>query len=60
MKRKKRLKKGIASLEKQIALHEEKKKLAGELGQEELVEYYDKEIKALTQRKINRNEKVEK
>ena len=60
MKRKKRLKKGIVSLEKQIILHEEKKKLAEELGQEELVEYYTKEIKALTERKSDREEKADK
>jgi hypothetical protein len=46
-KRKKRLQKGIDSLEKQIEFHEEKKKLARELGQEELFRYYTKEIEAL-------------
>ncbi len=38
-KRKKRLEKGIESLEIQIKLHEQKKKLAEELGQEELLGY---------------------
>jgi hypothetical protein len=57
-KRKKRLKKGIASLEKQLELHEKKKKLAEELGQEELIRYYTKEIEALKNRKKNREEKL--
>lgn len=44
--RKKRLKKGIGSLQEQIKFHEEKKKLAEELGNEELARYYEKEIGA--------------
>jgi hypothetical protein len=44
--RKKRLKKGIESLYEQIELHKEKKKNAEEAGNEELVEYYTKEIEA--------------
>lgn len=42
--RKKRLKKGIESLEKQITLHEEKLKKAVEEDNMELAEYYKKEI----------------
>ena len=42
--RKKRLEKGIESLEKQIKLHEEKRNKAGEDGDIELVSYYEKEI----------------
>lgn len=42
--RKKRLKKGIESLEKQIKFHEEKKKKAEEESNIELVSYYEKEI----------------
>lgn len=42
--RKKRLKKGIESLEKQIMLHEEKLKKAVEEDNIELAEYYKKEI----------------
>lgn len=57
-KRKKRLEKGIKSLEKQIKIHEEKKRMAKELDQEELVEYYTKEIKSLTKRKSNRQGKI--
>ena len=47
MKREKRLEKAIDSLEEQKRLHEGKKKVAEELGQEDLVRYYDKEIKAV-------------
>jgi hypothetical protein len=60
MKREKRIKKGIHSLEKQIKLHEEKKKLAEELNQEELIKYYDKEIESLKNRKENREDKLER
>lgn len=59
-KRKRRLEKGIKSLEKQIKIHEEKKKTAEELGQEELFEYYTKEIEALKKRKKNRGKKLNK
>ncbi len=44
--RKKRLKKGIESLQEQIRLHEEKKLKAIEAGMEELVDYYNREIEA--------------
>ncbi|MFH1248943.1 MAG: hypothetical protein V1660_02220 [archaeon] len=44
--RKKRLKKGIESLKKQIMFHEEKREKAKEDGKEELVSYYDDEIKS--------------
>lgn len=42
--RKKRLQKGINSLNKQIKIHEEKRKQAIKEGKIELAEYYDKEI----------------
>jgi len=42
--RKKRLQKGIKSLDKQIKIHEEKRKRAIEEGKIELADYYDKEI----------------
>jgi len=45
--RKRRLKKGIASLEKQIKLHEEKREKAKEEGEIELEGYYHKEIEKL-------------
>ena len=44
--RKKRLKKGIESLTRQIELHEEKKKKAEQEDKIELADYYEKEIKA--------------
>lgn len=44
--RKKRLQKGIESIERQIELHEEKLKRAEEEDNIELVEYYKKEISA--------------
>ena len=58
--RKKRLKKGINSLQEQIVLHEEKKKKAEENGNEELVEYYRKEIESKEKDKIKREEILEK
>lgn len=60
VKRKKRLKKGMKSLEKQKKIHLEKKKLAKELGQEELVRYYENEIKAIEKRRDNRERKLYK
>ena len=44
--RKKRLKKGIESLEAQIQLHEEKKKIAESDGNVDLANYYEKELTA--------------
>lgn len=55
--RKKRLEKGISSIEEQIVLHEEKKKKALELGQEELARYYEREIGSLERRKADREAK---
>ena len=46
VKRKKRLGRGIKSLEKQIALHKDKRKKALAEGRLELVEYYSREIQA--------------
>jgi hypothetical protein len=42
--RKKRLQKGIESLEEQIRIHEEKRQKAIEEGKIELAGYYEKEI----------------
>lgn len=42
--RKKRLKKGIISIEEQIILHEEKKRKAEDEGNYDLAEYHAKEI----------------
>ena len=44
--RKKRLEKGIDSLEKQIILHLDKKEKANAEGKIELVSYYEREIAA--------------
>ncbi len=44
--RKKRLQKGIESLDEQIKLHEEKRKKAEEDGNLELADYYRKEIES--------------
>ena len=44
--RKKRLIKGIGSLEKQLILHKEKLEKAGKEGKIELADYYEKEIEA--------------
>jgi|TARA_B100001971_G_scaffold17488_2_gene13592 peptide subunit release factor 1 (eRF1) len=46
VKRKKRLKKGIESLKKQIEFHEDKLEEAERKKDENLVRYYEKEIKA--------------
>ena len=58
--RKKRLEKGISSIQQQIEIHEEKKKQAEESGKEELVRYYEKEIKAKEQAKKNKEAMLEK
>ncbi|MBI4173406.1 MAG: hypothetical protein HY519_01675 [Candidatus Aenigmarchaeota archaeon] len=60
MNRKNRLQKGIASLDEQIKRHEEKMKLAEELGSKELVGYYQKEIEALEERRKNRQEALDR
>lgn len=59
MKRKKRLEKGIESIEEQIKVHEEKLKEAEEAGQEELVTYYLKDISRLEKQKEQKEEKLE-
>lgn len=60
MKRKKRLKKGIESINEQIEIHEEKKKKAEEEGKRELAEYYVKEIKELEQTKERKEKQLKK
>lgn len=60
VKREKRLRKAMESLEKQKKIHLEKKKLAEELGQEELVKYYEVEIESIEKRRDNRKEKLER
>jgi len=58
--RKKRLKKGIESIQEQIELHEEKKNLAQTSGNEELVAYYTKEIEAKKKAKEEKEAILEK
>ena len=58
--RKKRLKKGIGSIQKQIDIHREKKSLAEDSGNEELVEYYTKEIEAKERAKKEKEAMLEK
>lgn len=60
VKRDKRIKKSIESLKEQKEIHEKKKEMAKELGQEELVEYYEKEIQSLEERKKERENKLDR
>jgi len=57
-KRKKRLEKGIESLEEQKRIHKEKRKRAEEAGDEELVGYYDKEIGKFEREIEKKEEKI--
>ena len=59
-KRKKRLIKGIDSLQKQIELHLDKKKKAEDDENFELIEYYNKEIKAKEEDKKRKQEILDK
>ena len=58
--RKKRLKKGIESIKKQIELHEEKKKGAEVEDNIELVDYYTKEIESMKKDKEEKERMLEK
>lgn len=58
--RKKRLKKGIESLEKQLEIHKEKKKKAEKEGHIELVYYYEKEILSKEEAKKRKEDLLEK
>jgi len=58
--RKKRLKKGILSIQEQIDLHKEKKILAEDSGNDELVRYYTKEIEAKKRAKEEKEAMLEK
>ena len=60
MNRRKRLEKGIESIEKQIKVHEEKLREVEEAGQEELVTYYHKDISRLEKQKEQKEDKLEK
>lgn len=58
--RKNRLKKGIESIKERIEEHKEKKRLAEEDNNEELVSYYEKEIAGLEKTEKNKEEKLDK
>ncbi len=58
--RKKRLRKGIFSLQEQIKIHEQKKIEAEEEGDEELARYYNKEISTLNKNKEKKENQLEK
>lgn len=60
MKRRKRLEKGISSIEKQIHIHEIKKKDAWEENKIELAGYYEKEISILEENKRKKSEKLKR
>ncbi len=60
VKREKRLEKGIDSLDEQKKIHEAKRKQAEEIGDEELVHYYDKEIEKFEREKAKKEEKLER
>ena len=59
-KREKRLEKGIESLEEQKKIHEEKRKQAEKLGEEELVRYYDKEIEKFEKEQAKKKDKLDR
>lgn len=56
MKRKKRLKKGIESIKRQISIHKAKLEEARKEGNEELARYYEKEIPALEKEEQRKEE----
>ncbi len=58
VKREKRLRKGIESLEEQKKIHEEKRRQAEKLGEEELVRYYDKEIEKFERERYKKKSKL--
>ena len=58
--RKKRLQKGINSLQQQIEIHHEKRQHAEESGNEDLMRYYDKEIEAKQKTKEEKERMLEK
>lgn len=59
-KREKRLEKGIESLEEQKKIHENKRALAEALGNEELVNYYDKEIEKFERERKKKRDQLER
>jgi predicted nucleic acid-binding Zn-ribbon protein len=57
-KREKRLKKGIESIKKQIARHEEKMKKGG--SKDTTVDYWKKEVESFQKRKVEQEKKLGK
>jgi hypothetical protein len=59
-KRKKRLEKGIDSIDEQIKIHEEKLAKAREENDEYLEKYYEKEIEGLKKTEDRKKKQLEK
>ena len=59
-KRGKRLEKGIESLKEQKEIHQERRRLAEEMGNEELTNYYDKEIVKFEREMIKKKDKLDR
>lgn len=57
---KKKLKKGVDSLQRQIGLHEEKMQIAKGQDNPELARYYAKEIESLDKEKFKREQRLKK
>ncbi len=55
--RKKRLEKGIESIKEEIEKHKQKRALAMSKGDEEIAEYYNKEIRGMEDQ-IKRKQKI--
>jgi len=60
MNRKKRLRKGIDSLEEEISHHEAKMAAAKKAGNEGLTKYYDRELDNLRRQRENKKRKLDK
>jgi len=60
MNRKKRLAKGIESIHEQIEIHKAKLKEAVEEENEDLIEYYKKDLKRLENEEEKKKEKLKK
>ena len=60
MKRKKRLEKGVKSLQKQVEIHKEKLRKAIEEGNEDLARYYEKDISFMENEEKKKKDLLEK
>jgi DNA-nicking Smr family endonuclease len=60
MNRKKRLRKGIDSLDEEINLHEAKLEAAKQAGNEGLTKYYDRELDNLRKQRDNKKRILDK